>query len=102
MIVAWRVLYLTTLGRVCPDIRCDNVFEDEEWQSVYVIATKKPPKKIPKLNEIILMVAKLGGFLGRKSDGESGPKVMWIGIQKMRGFTLAWETFGPSKRKSYV
>jgi len=103
LIVAWRVLYLTTLGRVCPDIKCDCVFENEEWWSVYAVATKKPlPKKVPKLNEIILMVAKLGGFLGRKSDGEPGPKVMWIGMQRMRDFTLAWETFGPNKRKSYV
>jgi len=103
MIVAWRILYLTTIGRVCPDIRCDCVFEIEEWQSVYAIVAKKsPPKKPPKLNEIILMIAKLGGFLGRKWDGEPGPKVMWIGVQRMRDFTLAWDTFGPTKSKSYV
>lgn len=103
MVVAWRVLYLTTLGRACPDIACGCVFEPEEWQSVYAIVTKKPPpKKPPKLNEIILMIARLGGFLGRKSDGYPGPKVMWIGIQRMRDFTLAWETFGPNERKSYV
>src|SRR5690349_21496723 len=70
MIVAWRILYLTMLGRNCPDIDCSVVFEVNEWQSVYAIATKKtPPKEPPKLNEIILMIAKLGGFLGRKSDG---------------------------------
>lgn len=26
-IVAWRILYLTTLIRVYPDMKCDNVFE---------------------------------------------------------------------------
>lgn len=94
MIVAWRILYLTTLGRACPEIGCDCVFESDEWQSVYTIVTKKPPpKKPPKLNEIVLMIAKLGGFLGRKSDGYPGPKVMWVGIQRMRDFTLAWGTF---------
>jgi hypothetical protein len=101
MIIAWRILYLTMLGRTCPDIDCNAVFEKNEWQSVYVIVKKKPPpKKPPTLNEIILMIAKLGGFLGRKYDGYPGTKVMWIGIQRMRDFTLAWETF--NSMKSYV
>ncbi|HHS2902590.1 IS4-like element ISLpn6 family transposase, partial [Legionella pneumophila] len=70
MIVAWRVFYLTMLGRTCPDIDCTTVFEDNEWQATYAMATKKkPPKKPPKLYEIILMIAKFGGHLGRGSDG---------------------------------
>lgn len=94
LIIAWRVLYLTMLGRNCPDLNCDVVFEESEWKSVYSISTKKkPPKTPPKLNEIILIIAKLGGFLGRKSDGYPGATVMWLGIQRMRDFTLAWEIF---------
>lgn len=94
IIVAWRILYLTMLGRNCPDMDCSAVFETNEWHSVYAIVTKKTPPKIPpKLNEMILMIAKLGGFLGRKSDGYPGPSVMWIGMQRMKDFTLAWETF---------
>jgi hypothetical protein len=101
-IVAWRILYLTMLGRNCPDMNCSMVFETNEWQAVYAVFTKKSPPKIPpRLNEIILMIAKLGGFLGRKSDGHPGPKVMWIGMQRMKDFTLAWETFH-SMEKTYV
>ncbi len=48
------------------------------------------------------MIATLGGFLGRKSDGEPGVKVMWIGMQRMKDFTMAWETFRSMKIKSYV
>jgi len=103
MIVAWRILYLTMLGRNCPDIDCNAVFEDSEWQAVYAIVTKKsPPKDPPKLNEIILMIARLGGFLARKSDGYPGPKVMWVGMQRMKDFTLAWETFHSIEDKTYV
>jgi len=94
MIIAWRVFYLTMLGRTCPEMDCSVVFEESEWQSVYAITTKKkPPKKPPKLGALILMIAKLGGFLGRKSDGYPGTKVIWIGIQRMKDFTLAWETY---------
>jgi hypothetical protein len=31
MIVAWRILYLTMLGRACPDMKCSCVFEPDEW-----------------------------------------------------------------------
>jgi hypothetical protein len=94
MIIACRVLYITMLGRICPDIDCNVVFDDNEWRAVYtVIKKKRPPKEPPKLGEMILMIARLGGFLGRKSDGDPGAQVMWIGIQRMRDFTLAWETF---------
>jgi hypothetical protein len=102
-IVSWRILYLTMLGRHCPDLDCSIVFEKSEWQSVYAIVNKKsPPKKPPSLNEIILIIGKLGGFLGRKCDGYPGPRAMWIGMQRMKDFTLAWEAFCSIENKSYV
>lgn len=103
MLVAWRILYLTMLGRNCPDIDCDLVFEDSEWKSVFaIVKKKKPPAQVPKLNEMIIMIARLGGFLGRKSDGFPGCKVMWIGMQRMTDFALAWETFHSVAKQSYV
>ena len=30
MIVAWRLLFLTMLGRDCPEMPCNTVFADEE------------------------------------------------------------------------
>ncbi|MCG6860987.1 MAG: hypothetical protein LJE70_06885, partial [Chromatiaceae bacterium] len=35
MVIAWRVLFLTMLGRDCPEMHCDTVFADEEWKAVY-------------------------------------------------------------------
>lgn len=93
-IIAWRILYLTMLGRSCPELPCDIVFEPHEWQSVYAVSTKKPiPKQPPSLHVIIIIIAKLGGFLGRKSDGYPGAKVMWLGMQRLKDFAQAWEVF---------
>lgn len=90
MIVAWRVLFLTILGRACPELPCDRVFETEEWQAIYIVAQRRrPPPTPPALNDIVRMIAGFGGFLGRKQDGEPGPKVMWIGLQRTRDFVLA-------------
>lgn len=90
MIVAWRVLFLTMLGRTAPDLPCDAVFATEEWQAVYIVAKhSKPPKKPPTLNSMIHLVANFGGFLDRKGDGEPGPKTLWIGLQRARDFVIA-------------
>lgn len=89
MIIAWRVLYLTMLGRKCPNISCDTVFDTEEWQAVYIVTKKAhPPKEPPRLNEMVKMIAGYGGYLNRKGDGEPGPKTLWIGLQRVRDFVL--------------
>ncbi len=40
---AWRVLFVTMLGRECPEMPCDVVFEQAEWQAVYIVTERKPP-----------------------------------------------------------
>lgn len=98
MIVAWRILYLTMLSRCNPDMKSSLIFDDREWQSVYAITQrKKPPKIAPPLNVMMKMVASLGGHLGRKHDSHPGPQVMWIGMQRMRDFAVAWEVFSGMK-----
>jgi hypothetical protein len=90
MIIAWRVLYLTMLGRDCPEMPCNTVFADEEWKAVYLVTQRKaPPEQPPALDTMVRMVASLGGFLNRQSDGFPGPKTLWIGLQRVPDFVLA-------------
>jgi len=80
MIIAWRVLPLTMLGRACPEMSCDVVFAEEEWQAVYLVTERKPPpEQPPALDTMVRMVAGLGRFLNRKRDGFPGPQTIWIG-----------------------
>jgi hypothetical protein len=103
MIVAWRVLHVLMLGRVCPTMRCDVVLSEAEWKSVYVIATNEDaPAKPPLLSDMVKMIAELGGYLNRKNDGPPGPQTMWIGLQRMRDFAAAWNAFGPRERRKVV
>ena len=100
MIVAWRVIYLTMMGRQCPDLPCDLVFEEEEWQAVYLVTTQKaPPQEPPSINTILRMLAGFGGFLDRKCDGEPGPQTIWIGLQRSRDFVLALQAREAMMRK---
>lgn len=84
MIIAWRVMYLMRLGRVCPDLSADLIFDPLEWKSSFVLADKDIPEKTPTLNEVLRNLATLGGFLGRKSDGEPGAKSIWKGFQRIQ------------------
>jgi hypothetical protein len=100
LIVAWRVHWLTMLGRSCPDLACDAVFAEEEWRSVRAVVRREPaPANPPPLREMIRQLASLGGHLGRKHDGPPGAQVLWIGIQRMRDFAIAWQAFGPRPAK---
>ncbi len=95
-IVAWRVLYVTMLGREAPDLPCDVLFADEEWKSAWTVCTDRPPpKRAPTLKVFLPMIAELGGYNGRKHDGPPGPKALWIGIRRMHDFALARSAFGP-------
>jgi hypothetical protein len=40
------------------------------------------PAAPPTLNEVVRLIAQVGGFLGRKSDGEPGAKTIWRGLDQ--------------------
>lgn len=95
MVVAWRIYYLTKLGREVPDVPCTVFFEEAEWKALVAYKTQNPtpPSNPPSLREAVRMVAGLGGFLGRKGDGEPGTKTLWLGIQRLDDMTAMWKVF---------
>jgi hypothetical protein len=94
-IIAWKIMYLSRLGRECPDLDCEVVFEPSEWKSVYMTVRKEEtPSTPPKLNEMIRMIASLGGYVNRRSK-QPGPQTLWLGLQRVHDLSTAWQTFGP-------
>ncbi len=67
-----RIYHLTKLSREVPDSPCTTFFEEAEWKALYAFTRKAPPKDEPTLRQVTRMVASLGGFLGRKGDGDPG------------------------------
>ena len=92
LVVAWRIYYLNKLGREVPQAPCTIYFEDAEWKALMVFTTKNPvvPKEPPTLREAIHRVAGLGGFLGRKGDGEPGTQTLWLGLQRLDDIAAMW------------
>jgi hypothetical protein len=83
-----------TLGRDVPELPCDVIFAQEEWQAAWIVSQKKPlPPNPPTLGEMILIVARFGGFLARKNDGNPGAEALWRGLEltynKMMPFVVS-------------
>jgi hypothetical protein len=85
MVVAWRIYHLAKLGREIPDVPCTVFFEDAQWKALVAYITKDPipPAQPSSLRDAMRMTAALGGFLGRKCDGEPGTKSLWLGLQRI-------------------
>jgi hypothetical protein len=100
LIVTWRTLYVCRLGRSCPELSCEAVFEPAEWQSVYqVVKREKPPEQPPNLQAMVRLMAQLGGYVNRKRDDEPGPQTVWLGMQRLHDIALCWQVFGPGASK---
>jgi hypothetical protein len=100
-IVAWKILYLCRLSRECPDLDCEVVFEPAEWKAVYLaVGKRKLPKTPPSLNEMVRMIASLGGYVIRKST-QPGTQTLWIGLQRLHDLATAWNVFGPETRNQF-
>jgi hypothetical protein len=83
MVVAWRITYLMRLGRTCPDLDAALFFSADEIRGTYLLTKQSKPAQPPRLNDVIRLIAQLGGFLGRKSDGEPGVKTIWRGLDQV-------------------
>ena len=86
MVVVWRIARLMRLGRACPDLNAQLMFEPDEWKAAFILNKKRPPHQAPTLNEVVRLVAQLGGFLARTGDGEPGVKTIWLGMQRILDF----------------
>ena len=98
-IIAARVLYLTSLNRVTPNIPCTAVFAASEWKSVWRVVKKKTlPPKPSTLAAFLKLLTQLGGDNNRATEPPPGPQAMWIGLRRMLDFAQAWLAFGPDSK----
>jgi len=95
LVVAWRIFHLTKLGRETPDVPCTVYFEEAAWKALMAYVTKDPvpPAQPPSLREAMRLVAGLGGFLGRRGDGNPGTQTLWLGLQRLDDITETYKVF---------
>ena len=89
-VVAWRIFWMTMVSRNAPDLRPATVMTSEEMEAIELHAAKKKRylSSRSKANDWVRELARLGGFLGRKSDGDPGPLVLWRGYVRLQDIML--------------
>lgn len=89
-ISACRLYWLIYIGRSEASIKADQLFEEFEWKAVYVYFKEKVPDQCPTVSEVILKIARLGGYKPTAQLNQPGIKTIWIGYQQ---FTIAAQMY---------
>jgi hypothetical protein len=95
-IVAWQMLCLRDAARRPEPVRANQVLTPLQMT---VLCGLRPRLKTDCLaSEALRAIAVMGGFMGRKGDGNPGWRTLWAGFEKLlmaeRGFLVAKTKFG--------
>jgi hypothetical protein len=99
-VIAWRLHWMTYLNRCQPDLPCTVVLTTSEWEALYmrIHQSTRLPDTVPTVRQAVRWIAQLGGFLGRKSDGEPGVTTLWRGWQRLQDIAATWQLVSEQTR----
>jgi hypothetical protein len=80
-IVSWHIFWLYQMGRNFSSMNADKIFDKI---TIYVLKKSASQVKVSikegfSIGDALMIIAKLGGFLGRRGDGNPGMINIWRG-----------------------
>lgn len=101
-VLAWRIQLMTLLGREVPELPCKVFFDEWEVKVLEALEENKGKRGLKppfSLGDAIVLVARQGGYLARRSDPPPGSQCIWKGILHLynlaTGYRLAAIRAGP-------
>ena len=93
LLVAWRVLEITRAARQPETLKAKEYFGQDELEVLekWQLKNGKTINRDLTVREAVRLIAQLGGFLARKSDGEPGAMTLWRGLQQLNQMTLGYQ-----------
>lgn len=70
-------------GSTCAELDAALFFDPDEIRGAHLLTKLKMPTTPPTLNEVVRLITQIGGFLGRKGDGERSIKTIWKGLDQV-------------------
>jgi hypothetical protein len=80
-VLAVRLLQLKLVARTSPDLPAAGVVPASWLEMLPLVSQRR--QAIRTVREFFRRLAGLGGFLGRKGDGEPGWQTIWRGLEKL-------------------
>jgi len=86
--VASRAMRLAHLARTDPDRAALEELSRDEIDAIVILSSKRKPAKYkpgdtPSLGDVALLLARLGGFVGKSSGGPPGATVIGRGLERI-------------------
>jgi hypothetical protein len=91
LVIAWRVMLMTLLGREVPELPPDLLFSELELRVLGDLATSKRVPSPTQLGAAVRGVAILGGYLNRNHDPPPGHQLMWQGYTILATMCMAYQ-----------
>jgi hypothetical protein len=91
LIVSWRILYLMTLSRECPELPATTCFAEDELKlltSSQVLWSRKRLPAPQTLGQAVCALARLGGYLARKNDKPPGHRTLTFALLRLFDIAL--------------
>ena len=92
-ILSWRIFWMTIINRCSPNAEPKLAFTQEEISLLDTLITIKPKdeRRNKNLNYYLNIIARLGGYLARKSDPPPGNMVMWRGFSRLTDIAMGYD-----------
>lgn len=82
-IVAWRIFWLTRTLAHDANEKCNTILSEDEWKILYLKFNKnKLSYYVPSVREVYYWIARLGGYINRRTDPPPGIISIWKGWQR--------------------
>tara|TARA_B100001094_G_scaffold332375_1_gene404164 strand:+ start:178 stop:1626 length:1449 start_codon:yes stop_codon:yes gene_type:complete len=96
-ITAHRIMELTYAYRFKPKEPCSEILSEAEWKSLWILCNGNSdyPTDPPEIRQVINWLARQGGFLWRKNDGDPGTVVIWKGWMKLAASIEMYKAMKP-------
>ncbi len=90
LVIAWRIMLMTRLGREVPELPAELLFSELEITVLGAFAKSRGLPPPANLGAAVLMVARLGGYLARTRDPPPGYQLMWYGYTTLSGMCAGY------------
>ena len=94
-VAAWRIEYLKTAARADPESPCSKYFPIDHWVAIMTFVTRAPVDQTdpPTTTAFLKTIAKLGGYIDKKSQGSPGSRTIWRGMRRYEAIVEAYSVF---------